>query len=209
MRRWRNGRRGGLKRPLSERACGFDSHPPHRLSGTTPVLRPAPAAARDRGRRGEDSVRQVLVLCQLQHAQPGAFADQRAGGDVPGLDRALEVGVDSCPRPSSRVERGAAEAADVAHRVADRRASTSPAPRAPSRRRQGRSRPSPSPESPALGAAAARWARPCAASSLAGPSRVAVNSSSRLGSYTAPASVLRPRRARRRSRTTAGSRTGS
>ena len=47
--------------------------------------------------------------------QPRAFADQRPGGDVPLLDRALEVGVVAPGRRPRQIERRAAEAADVAH----------------------------------------------------------------------------------------------
>ena len=58
---------------------------------------------------------QAVALGQLADLEPGASADQRAGGDVPLLDRALEVGVVAPGRGPREIERGAAEAADVAH----------------------------------------------------------------------------------------------
>ncbi len=53
---------------------------------------------------------------ELDHLQARPFADQRAGGDVPLLDRALEVRVVAPGGRPRQIERRAAEAADVAHR---------------------------------------------------------------------------------------------
>ena len=58
---------------------------------------------------------QVLEHGKLSEREPGAFADERSGGDVPLLDRPLEVGVVAARGRPRQIERGAAEAADVAH----------------------------------------------------------------------------------------------
>src|SRR5438270_7419431 len=55
----------------------------------------------------------MLTSGKLPHAQPGAFADERAGGDVPPLHGALEVGVVAAGCRPREIERRAAEAADV------------------------------------------------------------------------------------------------
>ncbi len=128
LRRWRNGRRGALKRPCPKGCVG--SNPTRRIDApATPratrresdplgMLSQAPASAhvgrsqpawsarrrlgpRRRARAAARSAPAGRRGCPragprapaARARQPRALADQRAGGDVPLLDRALEVGV--------------------------------------------------------------------------------------------------------------------
>jgi len=63
----------------------------------------------ERWRRGQDAVR------DRTHGEAGARAHERAGGRVPGLHPALEVGVEAPHRGTAQVERRRAETAAVAH----------------------------------------------------------------------------------------------
>ena len=66
----------------------------------------------DAGRRGDHEV--VVLRTRQLDARPGLLGDQRARGAIPDLGVALEVPVDARARHPAELERGRAEAAQVA-----------------------------------------------------------------------------------------------